>query len=150
MLVVARTPLFATESEEKVIRAVLNVLGFKREDCFIEGIRQYREVVCRTESHKPLEKLASLVRSQRILDAARSYVLKEATSNTFKFYLNKQAAYQGRVSFCTFEYGESPLGSITVYIDIGECDRELFLNWLVPETRDGHPVNEETHFRCIG
>jgi len=150
MMVVARAPLYATESEEKVLRAILNVLSFSKEECSIQNFEDYREITCRSESYKPLEKLSNLIKSQRILDAARSYVLRDSTEKTFKFYLNKQAAFQGRVSFCTFEFGESPLGAISVLVDIGECDRELFLNWLVPETREGRPVNEEAEFRCHG
>lgn len=148
MKVMAWAPLYATESEEKVLKAIMNVLGFSREDCTVESIGKYREIHCNADSHKPLEKLASILRSQRILDAARSYILKGESGGTFKFFINKQAAFQGRVSFCSFEIGESPLGSITVLVDLGSCDRELFLNWLAPETRDGKPVNEESVFRC--
>ncbi|MEZ0345927.1 MAG: RNA-binding domain-containing protein [Infirmifilum sp.] len=148
MIVLARAPLYATEAADKVVKAIKNVLGFEVNECNIEGSERYQEVICRSESHKPLEKLSSLLRSQRILDAARSYITRSSSKATFTFYLNKQAAFQGRVSFCSFETGESPLGAITVIIDLGECNPDLFLNWLAPETRDGRPINEEPSFRC--
>lgn len=143
-----RTPLYATESEEKVLRAIQNILAFSKDQCRVEEYGRYREIICIAESRIPLEKFASLLRSQRILDAARSYLLKGKSGNAFKFYLNKQAALQGHASFCTFEVGESPLGAITIIIDLGECNPEAFLNWLAPETRNGKPINEEKDPGC--
>ncbi len=140
-----RVPVFLTESKERVLRAVANVLDVEVSSCVEEGSGDERFVVirCLSNDFKPLEKLRSLLRAYRILDAARSYLERGLRDGTLRFYLNKQAAYAGKVSFCTYEFGESPLGAITISVHLEECDSEKFLNWLAPRTHQGKPVGRE-------
>jgi predicted RNA binding protein with dsRBD fold (UPF0201 family) len=72
-----------------------------------------------------------LLRRERIRDAAHSVLLEGLSGNTITFYLNKQVAYAGRVSFSK-AVAESPLGPIKVQI---KCDnpRQL-VEWLAPKT----------------
>jgi len=78
-----------------------------------------------------LTKLYNLLRRERIRDAARSIMFRGLEGNTITFYLNKQVAYAGHLSFSELT-GESPLGPIKVTIT---CDnpREL-IDWLTPRT----------------
>jgi predicted RNA binding protein with dsRBD fold (UPF0201 family) len=80
-----------------------------------------------------------LLRRERILDAARSYMLKGLQPGMLVFKLNKQAAYVGRVSFADMD-SEVPMGPITFIV---ETRRPMdVVNWLAPETRMGRPIRE--------
>jgi predicted RNA binding protein with dsRBD fold (UPF0201 family) len=66
-----------------------------------------------------LRTLRNLIRQERIRSAARSILLSGTRGNLVQFYLNKQAAYVNRVSFCE-PVGESPLGPISIRIESAE------------------------------
>lgn len=141
-----RVPVFLTEDKERVLKAIANVLHMDLMKC--REVKAPEEdsfiLECTSESFKPLEKLRSLLRTQRTLDAARTYLEKGYSGGVVRFYLNKQAAYTGKVSFCAYEFGESPLGAITVTVHLEGCNPEKFMNWLAPRTVQGVPVAEET------
>jgi predicted RNA binding protein with dsRBD fold (UPF0201 family) len=63
-----------------------------------------------------LSTLRSLIRQERIRSAARSILFNRSWEQRIRIYLNKQAAYMGRVSFCEPE-GESPHGPISIEIE---------------------------------
>ncbi len=78
-----------------------------------------------------LTKLYNLLRRERIRDAARGVLFKGLSQNSITFYLNKQVAYAGHISFCQ-PSGESPLGPIKVQIT---CDKpKELIEWLAPKT----------------
>jgi predicted RNA binding protein with dsRBD fold (UPF0201 family) len=65
------------------------------------------------------------------MDAARRVLSKGLQENTLTFYLNKQVAYAGHISFSQ-SMGESPLGPIHIEI---QCDRpQELIEWLAPKT----------------
>jgi len=118
-----------TESEEKVRRAVENVFGG-----ISTQIRQLKKGSLLTADAKGLEsltKLYNLLRRERIRDAARGALFEGLSEKTITFYLNKQVAFAGHVSFSK-AVAESPLGPIKVQI---KCDdpRKL-IDWLAPKT----------------
>ncbi len=118
-----------TEDPEKVKRSVQNVfptLDFKR-------IPQKRGYLLTTEVYGKagLSKLYDLLRRERILDAARATLFKGTDGNKITFYLNKQVAYVGHVSFCE-PVGESSLGPIKV--DISCDDAKELIDWLAPRS----------------
>ena len=126
-----------TESLEKVKRAVLNL--FEPERMWVEEYGDYRLLVAEASSYQSLQKLHELLRRERILDAARSHMLRGVQPGMLVFRVNKQAAYAGRLSFADME-GESPLGPITFIV---ESRRPMdVVNWLAPQTRMGRPVRE--------
>uniref|UniRef100_A0A7J3X6C8 UPF0201 protein ENM88_03350 n=1 Tax=Thermofilum pendens TaxID=2269 RepID=A0A7J3X6C8_THEPE len=140
-----RTYIFPTEDSQRVVKAVSNVIdlaGAKPLESK-EPYESYRVVTWVFDSLRPLERLRALLRSQRVLDAARASIEKGLWEEGVKFYLNKQAAYVGKASFCSMEFGESPLGAITVIVFLEGCDPLKFLNWLAPKTKQGVPVEEE-------
>ncbi|ABL78097.1 RNA-binding domain-containing protein [Thermofilum pendens] len=149
MKVVVRAPFYPTESLEKVLSSIFNLFDAPKESCAVVGEGKGRYIECVFHNHKPLEKFRRLLRQQRILDAARSYVERGLREGEVKFYLNKQAAFAGKVSFCTYEAGESPLGSIIVVIELGKCSPDEFLNWLAPRTVNGKPVGEVSELKCL-
>ncbi len=76
-----------------------------------------------------------LLREQRILDSARSVMLRGRIGDLIQFRLNKQAATVGKVSFPP---EEEPLGSIHVQIR----GPKTLIDWLAPETFEGKPIEE--------
>ncbi|MEJ2127090.1 MAG: RNA-binding domain-containing protein, partial [Candidatus Bathyarchaeota archaeon] len=76
-----------------------------------------------------LTKLSNLLKREQILAAARKVLRSSITNSSITFYLNKQVAYAGHVSFCQ-QSGESPLGPITVKIDCE--DPKKLIDWLAP------------------
>ncbi|MEM3699513.1 MAG: RNA-binding domain-containing protein [Candidatus Bathyarchaeia archaeon] len=118
-----------TESEEKVKRAIENIFGniqTKTQPLYKRSL-----LIAEAKGLEALTKLYNLLRRERIRDAARGVLFKGLSGKTISFYLNKQVAYAGHVSFSE-ETAESPLGPIKVKI---ECDnsREL-IDWLAPKT----------------
>lgn len=126
-----------TEDEEKVKKAIQNVILSPS----FEVVPMDREklVFATSNERDGLAKLYNLFRQERILDAARKALFEGLSGNTITFYLNKQVAYVGHVSFCK-PAAESPLGPIRIEIAC-ENSREL-INWLAPKTVGGRPVSE--------
>jgi len=118
-----------TENEEKVKSAVENMFG--NLELEVKPQRQKSLLVCRGKGMEALTKLYNLLRRERIRDAARGALYDGLSGKSVIFYLNKQVAYVGHVSFSK-PVAESPLGPIRVEI---QCDnpREL-IEWLAPRT----------------
>jgi predicted RNA binding protein with dsRBD fold (UPF0201 family) len=66
-----------------------------------------------------LKTLRNLIKQERIRSAARRILMNETHGSQLRFYLNKQAAFVGRVSFCE-PVAESPLGPIAVRIQAAD------------------------------
>ena len=143
---VVRTPLFPTEEKSRVLKALQNI--FPKIDFREEGEGKFKEIVGECTCTRCLENLRRLLRIQRILDSARSYIYKGREGDIVRFFLNKQAAFVGKVSFCSFEFGESPLGAITVIVELRNVEFEKFVNWLSPATINGKPIGEERNLTC--
>jgi predicted RNA binding protein with dsRBD fold (UPF0201 family) len=107
-----RTAVNPTESREKVVEAVRNVLG----DIELEQSERGGLVVLvgRLNRIEDLAPLRDAFARMRIRDAARSLFTRIAQEGLLSFGLNKQAAYAGHASF--YSSGESPLGPIQVTI----------------------------------
>jgi len=118
-----------TEDEEKVKRAVENLLG--NAEFEIKQQRRGSLLVAKAEGMDGLTKFYNLLRRERIRDATRRVLFGGLSGKSIVFYLNKQVAYVGHISFSQLT-AESPLGPIKVQI---QCDnpREL-IEWLAPKT----------------
>jgi len=118
-----------TEDEAKVKRAVENM--FSNLEFEVKPQRRGSLLTGRAKGVDGLTKLFNLLRRERIRDAARSVFYRGLGDGSIVFYLNKQVAYAGHVSFSQ-PVGESPLGPITVKV---RCNnpREI-IDWLAPRT----------------
>lgn len=118
-----------TEDPVKVKMAVENIFG----NIEFETKTQRRGslLIAKTIGRDSLSKLYDLLRRERIRDAARGAFFDGLGKKSIIFYLNKQVAYAGHISFSEPE-AESPLGPIKVQI---RCDnpKEL-IEWLAPRT----------------
>jgi predicted RNA binding protein with dsRBD fold (UPF0201 family) len=118
-----------TEDEAKVKRAVENM--FSNLEFQVKPQRRGSLLTARAHGVDGLTKLYNLLRRERIRDAARSVFYKGIDDDSIVFYLNKQVAYAGHVSFSQ-PVGESPLGPLTVKI---QCrNPQEIIDWLAPRT----------------
>jgi len=118
-----------TENQDKVKRAVENM--FSNLEWEIKPQKQGSLLVGRGRGLDALTKLYNLLRRERIRDAARGALYEGLNEKSIIFYLNKQVAYVGHVSFSK-PMAESPLGPIRVEIQCAN-PREL-IEWLAPRT----------------
>jgi predicted RNA binding protein with dsRBD fold (UPF0201 family) len=119
------TEINPTEAEGKVKSAVANLFGNiptatnpSPLGSVLTGEAQGREA---------LDSLRNVLRRDRVRNAARKVLFAGIRGKTVVFFLNKQVASAGHVSFSQ-EVAESPLGPIKVRINC-ENPREL-VDWL--------------------
>lgn len=124
-----RAEVKPTEDREKVATAINRMFGDLELDVGEERDRKF--LVGKSEGRVALERFHSLLRRELILDAARGVMFKGIEGNSITFYLNKQVAFVGHISFSLPER-ESPLGPIEVKINC-ENARKL-IDWLTAKT----------------
>lgn len=115
-----------TEDEAKVERALRNL--FPSEPIRKTGM-QGKDIVLKIQGDglNVLSGLRNLIRQERIRTTARSILFSRTEGQTTRVYLNKQAAFVGRVSFCE-PTGESPNGPISIRIE--SSDPQLVIDFL--------------------
>lgn len=118
-----------TEDETKVKRAVENIFsGLQFEQ---KPLKRGSLLTAQIKSRDGLTKLYNLLRRERIRAATRSVLFKGLNERSIVFYLNKQAAFAGHISFSQ-PTGESPLGPVRV--EIKSDDPVQLIDWLAPRT----------------
>jgi len=118
-----------TEDLKKVKRAVENMFSIVEFE--VRPGDGGSLLIAKTKGREGLSKLSNLLRRERIRDAARRVLFKGLREHSVTFYLNKQVAYAGHVSFCQ-PVAESPLGPLEVQIT---CDKpKELIEWLAPRT----------------
>lgn len=121
MRVDVRTPYQPTEDIRKVEKAMKNIfpdLDIRKGTEFLEG------------KGTSVDRLAELLREQRIRSAARAVFLSSRSEGRILFRLNKQVAFIGKVSFGS----DSPLGDIEVTIRSDDIDS--FIDSIAPRIGD--------------
>jgi len=114
-----------TESEEKVKKTIERVFGNMQMQA--QPSHKGSLMTADSTNKEMLTKLHNILRRERIRSAARKVMLEGCDKRTITFFLNKQVAYAGQVSFSN-EVAESPLGPIKVRIESSN-PREL-IDWL--------------------
>jgi len=118
-----------TEDPNKVKVAVEKMLGGIRLEIVRNGDKE--QMIGRSEGREALLRFHDLLRREQILDAARKVLFRGIQGNIIRFYLNKQVAYVGHISFSQ-SVGESPLGPI--HVEIESDDPKAIIDWLAPKT----------------
>nr|MDO8062239.1 RNA-binding domain-containing protein [Candidatus Freyrarchaeum guaymaensis] len=137
MRIRVETPLNPTEDLSKVIKALKTVL---ETEYSVQEEEDTRKVVGEAEGIDRLQQFYNRLREQYIVEAARELLKKRAREREVIFFLNKQAAYVGKISFCAPEK-ESPMGAIKVTITSDKI--EEVIDWLCPKTVKGKPQEVE-------
>lgn len=128
--VIAFAEVNPTEDEEKVRAAINNVLG--NVTFIVKPSQRGSILVANAKGQDSLIKLRNIMRNDRVRDASRRLLLKSIRGNSIGFFLNKQVAYAGHVSFSE-ETAESPLGPIQFSIETDK-PQEL-VEWLAEKTK---------------
>jgi uncharacterized protein len=118
-----------TEDPEKVKAALESIVGnatFTSEEAFQGSILK-----ADAQGKESLIKFRNMLHNDRIRDAARKLLHRATHENKISFYLNKQVASAGHVSFSEAS-SESPLGPIRVVITT-DNPQEL-VGWLAEKT----------------
>jgi predicted RNA binding protein with dsRBD fold (UPF0201 family) len=117
-----------TEDLEKVKLAVENIFGAVKFE--VKSRTWGQLLIAETTGTKGLTKLHNLLSREQIRAAARKVFFSGMNKKSVTFYLNKQVAYAGHISFSQ-KTGESPLGPINVQISCSN-PQEL-IDWLTPK-----------------
>ena len=123
--VLVETEVNPTEDEEKVRAAINNVLG--NATITVKPEQRGSTLYAEAKGQDSLTKLRNIMANDRVRDASRRLLLKATRGNTIKFYLNKQVAFAGHVSFSE-ETSESPLGPIRFTIETD--NPQQLVEWL--------------------
>jgi len=127
--VLVETEVNPTEDEEKVRAAINNVLG--NATITVKPEQKGSTLFAEAKGQDSLTKLRNIMRNDRVRDASRRLLLKATRGNTIKFFLNKQVAFAGHVSFSE-ETSESPLGPIRFTIETD--NPQQLVEWLAEKT----------------
>ena len=127
--VFVETQINPTENEESVKAAVNNFLD--NATITIKPSIKGNSLTAVAKGQDSLLKLRILLHNDRIRDASRRLLFKSIKGNMISFYLNKQVAFVGHISFSE-ESSESPLGPIRVNIETD--DPEQLVDWLAEKT----------------
>src|SRR4030042_2773752 len=123
--VLVETEVNPTEDEEKVRAAINNILG--NATITVKPEQKGSTLFAEAKGQDSLTKLRNIMRNDRVRDASRRLLLKATRGNTIRFFLNKQVAFAGHVSFSE-ETSESPLGPIRFTIETD--NPQQLVEWL--------------------
>jgi predicted RNA binding protein with dsRBD fold (UPF0201 family) len=118
-----------TEDEEKVRQAINNVVG--NAEITVKPAARGSTLTAEAKGQESLFKLRNILCNDRVRDAARRLLFKSIRGEALNFYLNKQVAYAGHVSFCE-ETAESPLGPLRFRIETDDAPQ--LVEWLAEKT----------------
>ena len=119
-------PVFPSEDPEKVRTAILKVFP----DAELETGED--EIKGRMDN---LDRFSKQIRKQKILDTTRSVMIHGKRGDRTRFFLNKQVAFVGKVSFCE---ERTILGTIKVVVTDEDIDG--LIDRVAPITVDGEEV----------
>jgi len=142
MEITIRCPVHPTEDIEKVKRAIETHLG-KIPLKVIEH-NQIIELTSSETDRNTLSFVRQSIYEKRILAVVRTRLLSNYNDLDFttSIYLDKQAAFVGKLRLIDNDVESPPLGSIEINITFDSAPLfEEFLDWFSPRTKDGKVIN---------
>lgn len=125
VIVTIEVEINLTEDFERVKKSVENIIRNAEFD--IRTLNRGSLLIARAKGIDSLTKIYNLLRQERILNAARVVLLGGLDEKSVTFYLNKQVAYIGHISFSE-PRAESPLGPIKIRMSCD--DPRSLIDWL--------------------
>ena len=120
--IIVHSSVNISEDPEKVKQAISNVFPFDEinlGESFVSA---------KSDDVAYLEKIYETIHSKRFENIYRRNLEQNINNDTTWFYLNKQAAFAGKIAICK-EEDESPLGPIKVTLK--SLNIERLIEWLV-------------------
>ena len=108
-----------SEDPEKVKTTILNIFPESK----ITNAEDF-SICAETTDLRTLEKIRETVQSTQSQKAFQRQLEKHMNKNSTWFYLNKQAAFVGRIALCE-EADESPLGPLKIIITSTNMNRVI-------------------------
>jgi predicted RNA binding protein with dsRBD fold (UPF0201 family) len=127
--VYVETEINPTESNEKVRAAVNTMLN--NAEITIKPAEKGSVLFAEAKGQDSLIKFRNTLRNDRVRDAARRFLFRSIRGNKISFFLNKQVAFAGHVSFSE-ETAESPLGPIKFTIETDSA--EQLVAWIAEKS----------------
>lgn len=134
IMVKINAEIYPTESDEKVLTALRNIINSHRDMTYRTVIKnEKKEIIIEGGLHL-LDNLKRKISLKQIQPLIRIILFKNKRNSSSYILFNKQAAYVNRIVVCESPH-ESPLGPIKVEI-IGEEeeDLDLAIYWLTEDT----------------
>lgn len=103
----AESRISPSESPQKVLKAILNILP----DCEYKSTHDIIQISAGEITS--LDTIRKLMASRQLLNSLKKSLLRNVNDNSTWFLLNRQAAFMGIAAICE-EADESPLGPIKV------------------------------------
>lgn len=125
-----------TEDANRVQIAIENIFGVAP----IEMIEKngFSELISTKLDQNNLVHIRQIIHDKRIIDAVRVRLLRNRDELTSAIFLDKQAAFVGKLRLIDNDNEAPPLGSLELRITFTTNDEfEKFLDWFSPPTRDG-------------
>ena len=120
------SPVYPSEDLDKVRTAILRIFP----DAVIDGTDTGLSA-----SSESIDTFSKKIRKQKILDTTRSVLIRGQRGNVTRFFLNKQVAFVGKISFCE---ERTILGTIKVVMESDDMDG--LIDRVSPVTVDGEEV----------
>ena len=135
-----KCPVYTTEDQERVRKAVGNVI-ISNEPSF-ETYDGLIELKLSFEGRNDLEWLRNRIHELRIIDAVRARLRFNWNGLETRISFDKQAAYHGRIKLLDDREELPPLGCIELQLEFNnESEFEGFLRYFTPPTKEGRVVN---------
>lgn len=128
--------VYPTEDPQRVQDAIANIFGAVP----VERIKKdgFPEIVSTELTQTNLTHIRQIIHDKRIIDAVRVRLLRNRDELNSTIFLDKQAAFVGKLRLLDNDNEDPPLGSIELLIDFAaESEFEKFLEWFTPPTKDG-------------
>jgi predicted RNA binding protein with dsRBD fold (UPF0201 family) len=131
-------PLFSTESKEKIMVCVSNLLGLTPE--FSERkVLNFTVLEAENLPISGLERFFNYIREAEILDAVRYCATLDFARNSVVLNFHKQALYMNKFAVVTADTA-SPLGNVE--LSIRGKNPEKILDWITPQTIEGRETRK--------
>ena len=111
-----------SEDPNKIKKAIFNIFSYST------IVTNDSSIVAKSNDLRSLEKIFEIIHSQQSQKSYKRNIEKNLEHGTTWFYLNKQAAFVGKIAICE-ESDESPLGPIKVILISPNIDQ--IIEWLV-------------------
>lgn len=119
-------PVFPSEDPDKVRKAMLNIFPDAEIEESEDGL---------SGKSQSIEHFSRQIRRQKILDTTRSVMIRGKRGDRTRFFMNKQVAFVGKISFCE---EKTILGTMKVIVI--DDDIDSLIDRVAPVTVDGEEV----------